>query len=448
MRHKMTIFIYIFVAAALLAVLPARTMEAAEASGKTAGKELPELGENSTLSDYLAYAALNNPGLEASFNRWKGALERIPQVKAYPDPRFNYAFFIREVETRVGPQRQKLGLAQTFPWFGKLDLRGDAAFEASKVEKARYDATRLGLFYEVKDAYYEYYYLGKAISITEEHLKLMESLERVARVMYSTGMTTNSDLVKAQVELGKLEDRLRTLRDLERPAVARLNASLGRAQDAPLPWPRTIEYERVEFKDEELVAWLREHNPELKAIEAMAKVETVRKDLAGKDYYPDITLGVEYVDTDEAEMPNVDESGKDPVVVMASINLPIWHKKYQAAEKEAELGYLAAMSQRSDKQNLLISRLEMTLFKFRDAQRKIDLYRHSLVPKARQALEVAQRAFAAGTASFLDVIDAERTLLTFELESERALADRAQRLAEMEMLIGRDIPRAGRETMN
>ncbi len=49
---------------------------------------LPSLNEESTISDYLEYAALNNPGLEAAFNRWKATLEKVPQVRALPDPRF------------------------------------------------------------------------------------------------------------------------------------------------------------------------------------------------------------------------------------------------------------------------------------------------------------------------------------------------------------------------
>ena len=85
-----------------------------------------ELTDASTLSDYLAYAALHNPGLKAAFNRWKAALEKIPQVNSLPDPRFTYAYFIENVETRVGPQRHKLDISQTFPWFGKLQAMKNA----------------------------------------------------------------------------------------------------------------------------------------------------------------------------------------------------------------------------------------------------------------------------------------------------------------------------------
>ena len=98
---------------------------------------LPELGETSTLDDYVLFALLNNPGLRASFDRWKAALERVAPARTLPDPRFTYANYIKEVETRVGPQEHKFGLTQTFPWLGKLDLRGEMALQAAHAEHQR-----------------------------------------------------------------------------------------------------------------------------------------------------------------------------------------------------------------------------------------------------------------------------------------------------------------------
>jgi outer membrane protein TolC len=402
---------------------------------------LPVLTEDSALSDYLAYAALNNPGLEAAFNRWKAALERVPQVRSLPDPRFNYAYFIREVETRVGPQQHKLGVAQAFPWFGKLELRGDVALEAANAERQRYEAAKLKLFYRVKRAYYECYYVGRAIAITDENVQLLRYLEAVARTKYKAGAPTHAAVIKVQVELGKLEDQLRALRDVIGPVVAELNAALNRRSDAAQPLPAAIPEEEVEFTDQQLYSSLKERNPELKTIDSVAAKEKAAADLARKDYFPDITVGLDYVDTDSALMPGTEDSGKDPVVGMISVNLPIWRDKYRAAEREARARYDASLKERSDRENSLMATLEMALYGFRDAERKIDLYRDTLLPKAKQSLKVTQQAYEAGTADFLDLIDAQRALLEFELSYERALANRAQRLAEIEMLVGVEIPR-------
>ncbi len=418
-------------------------------------EDLPGLGEEATLSDYLVYAALNNPGLEGAFNRWKAALERVPQVRSLPDPKFTYSYYIKEVETRAGPQRHKYALQQTFPWFGKLSLKGDVAVEAANVEKERFEAEKLKLFYRVKDGYYEYYYLARAIAITQEHMELLTYLETATRAQYRAGTTAFGNVIKAQVELGQLEDRLRALKGLRDPMVARLNAALNKPFGEPMPWPKAIPDENAAFSDEELLTWFREGNPELKALDFAVAKEKAAIDLARKNYFPDVTLGVQYINTNDRAQdtvapnpetgirPRIADDGKDPVIATFSINVPIWYGKYRAGEREARARHVATLKERNNKENSLISDLKMTLYNFRDAERKIDLYRDTLIPQAEQSLNVLQQAFAAGKADFLDVIDAERKLVEFELSFERALASRAQRLAQVEMFLGKEIPVSG-----
>ncbi|MCK8602859.1 TolC family protein [Desulfoferrobacter suflitae] len=403
---------------------------------------LPQLHDQSGLSDYLTYAALNNPGLKAAFLRWRAALEKIPQVTALPDPRFTYGYYIQSVETRVGPQNNRFGLLQTFPWFGKLELQGGAAAEAARSEKERYEAAKLKLFYQVKEAYFEYYYLARAILVTEENLGLMQQLESVARTQYAAGFTPYSNVMRAQVELGKLEDRVKTLEDLREPIVAKLNAALNRPADAPLPWPREVHEEAVKVDQEQLMAWLRENNPDLKAVGFLAEKEKKNIDLARKNFFPDITLGVEAIDTGQALNPaTTPDSGKDAVVASLSLNLPIWWEKYSAGEREALARYEAFMGERSDQENRLAADLKLAVYKYRDAERKINLYRDTLIPKAVQSVEVSLQTFETGLGSFLDLIDSIRTLLEFQLAFERAFADQVQRLAEIEMIVARELPR-------
>jgi hypothetical protein len=159
---------------------------------------LPALAENSTLDDYLAYAALNNAGLEAAFYRWKAELERVQQVRTLPDPRFNYGYFIQSVETRVGPQEDRLGISQMFPWFGKLRLRGEAALEMADAAQQQYEHAKLMLFNRVKDAYYELYYLGRAIAVTTENRDLVQQFETVANAKYEADTAMYADVIKAQ----------------------------------------------------------------------------------------------------------------------------------------------------------------------------------------------------------------------------------------------------------
>ena len=396
------------------------------------------------LPELLRYAALNNPGLASAFSRWKAAVESVPQVKALPDPRFTYRYFIEEVETRVGSQRQSFGIAQTFPWFGKLALRGDAASEAAKAEYQRYEAAKLKLFYQVKQAYGEYYYLARAITVTEENIKLLRRVERVARTRYKVAAGSHPDVIRTQVELGKLDDRLQSLRKFRAPIIAALNTALNRRVDAPLAVPTKLRQEKLSVTDKQLLEMLNRSNPDLKALDREISKQKLRIALAKKDYFPDVKVGLDYIDTvPYGGMMNPSENGKDPVIAMVSVNVPIWWDKLSAGVREAKHRYFAALRQKAQKTNSLGSQLEVVLFHFHDAERKINLYRDTLLHKARQSLRVTKTSFEAGKGSFIDLIDAQRTLLLFELDYERALANQMQRLAELEMFVGKEISSPG-----
>jgi len=401
--------------------------------------ELSAMPDSASLDYFLRSAALNNPGLEAAFNRWKAALERIPQSRALPDPKFTYAYFIREVETRVGPQQHRLGIAQMFPWFGKLGLQGDAALESANAAKEQYESAKLKLFYQVKEAYFEYVYLRQAVAVMEENVQLLTYLENVVMAKYRSGSAPHSSLIKAQVESDKLRDQLKSIEDMLNPVKARLNTVMNRPPQAHLPALMRIAIDTVQIPDEQLVVWLMEGNPDLKANEHLAMKEKFSIDLAKKNYYPDITLGVDYILTGDARMPGVTDSGKDPLIAMLTVNLPLWWGKNKAAVNEAQAKYQSALKQQQSIENDLLSRLEMVLYQFREARRKMSLYNEALLPRAQQSLNVTQSAFEAGKVDFLNLIDAHRTYLEFELSLARATTNYAQRLAELEMLVGREI---------
>jgi cobalt-zinc-cadmium efflux system outer membrane protein len=411
-----------------------RTVEV-ERHVQAVSRKLPELGRDPVLADYLGYAALNNPGLEAAFNRWEAAVERVPQAVSMPDPMLSYTHFIEEVETRVGSQEFKVGLSQKFPLFGKLSLRGDVAAQAASAEGQRFQAAKLKLFYRVKHAYYEYYYLGRAIAVTEENVKLLASLENVVRNKYAAASVPHSAVMRIQIEQAKLEDRLKALRELRAPLTARLNAALGRAGDDVLPWPKRISEGKISLTDDQLLARLREANPELKALDFQTAGGKGAEDLARKERYPNVAIGLSYIETDD--------TSRDPITATVSVNLPIWRGSYLAKEREARARREASVKRRADRERVLVSDLKMAAYRFRDAERKIALYGETLVPKAEQSLKVTRQSFEGGKADVLDLVDAERTLLEFGLSYERARADRAQSLAEIEMLVGRELGTKG-----
>ena len=172
-----------------------------------------------TLPDYLRFASLNNSELKAKFEQWKAALEQVPQAKALDDPKFTYSYFIEEVETRVGPQKNKFGIMQVFPWFGKIEAKTGIATAKAKAARQKYETTKLKLFWQVKDAFYEFTYLATAIDTAKENLELLQHFEEIARTKYRAAAATHPDIIRAQVELAKIEDVLKSLEQLREPTV-------------------------------------------------------------------------------------------------------------------------------------------------------------------------------------------------------------------------------------
>ena len=384
-----------------------------------------------TLQEYLRYAAQNNAGLKAAFEQWKAALEQVPQAKSLPDPRFNYGYFIEEVETRVGPQRQRVGIMQLFPWFGKIEARTDAAAAGAKAARKRYEAEKLKLFFDVKEAFYEYTYLAKAVEIAGENLELIKHFEEVARTKYMAAAAGHPDVIRAQVELARLEDRLKTLEDLRGPIVARLNAVLNRQSFEMLPWPRREKFVPVQIERQKLIELLKQMNPELAALDFELEAAKSKVELAKKKFYPDIGVGVDSIQTD---------GGDDAVILMFSMNLPIWRDSYKAAHEQAKADVRRTAQQKRESENTLIARSEQVLYDFEDSERKIKLYGDILVPKAEELLGASETAYAGGTIDFLSLVDAQRTLLEYQLRYERAVTDNRQKLANLELLAGTELP--------
>ena len=395
-----------------------------------------------TLPDYLRHAALNNAGLKAAFEQWKAAVEQIPQAKSLPEPKFTYGYFISEVETRVGPQRQKFEIMQTFPWFGVIEARTDQAAAQAKAARKRYEAKKLELFEQVKYAFYEYSYLAEAIEITKQNLELVTHFEEIARSRYTTAITSHPDIIRAQIELAVLEDRLKSLKELRPAVTAKLNSILNRPAPADLPWPKAPEYQPISVSFPQLYAIITENNPQLAALDYDIEAARNKEKLAQKKSYPDIGIGVGFIDTAHAVASGMggSDSGKDPVIAMITLTLPIWADNYKAARRQAQAQLAQSTHEKTQMENTLADQAQQLLYQFEDSKRKIKLYKDVIVPKAEEMLVASESAYQAGTIDFLSLIDAQRVLLKYQLYYERVMAESAQKLAKIEMLAGTELP--------
>lgn len=398
----------------------------------------PLTGESA--DDFVRYAIYHNPKVEAAYQRWVAAAERLPQVRSLPDPRVNFGYFLEEVETRTGPQQARIGVSQSFPWPGLLKNREDAAAMAARAEWRQFEAATLEVTERVVETLHEVAYLDAAIRITGENLELLSSFEEVVRAQYRVGTGSHPELVRVQVELGQLEDRLAQLRAMRPTYVADLNAVLNREADASVAEVTDLPGRVASIDGPALAEIARHSNPILLALEERVEEQRIRGELARKEGLPDFTVGLDYIVTDDAIDSSIAGSGDDPILLSFGITVPLWRDKYDAGVREALARQFTVSSERADEVNRITASILRAWFEHTDADRRVQLFETTLIPKAEESLRASLAGFRAGGTSFLDLLDTERTLLEFAISAERARADRGQALARLNTLVGETVP--------
>lgn len=409
------------------------------AGGQAAGGEVWPGREE--LNGYLKEGAQANPGLQAAFAGFDAALNKVPQARAWPDFRLSFGIFTTPIETRTGPQRIRYGVSQMLPWFGKRDLKASVADREAAALLAQAQGLKLALFRDISAAYFEYAYIGKALDFAREELALLKYFEALVEAQYTVSKAAYADFTRVQVERARTEERIASLEDYRLPMSERLRTLLGRPGGEILPMPGDVAVMDTDWDDTMIISSILEHNLALAALDARAQAADAAESLARREFFPDLTVGVESVYTDSARMPGVVDDGKDPVIITFGINLPLDREARRAAVRQAKNTTRATRLERADKAAGLEARAAGLLFGLRDGSRRLKLLSGTITPKARQTLNASMDAYQAGKASMLDLLTAEKTLIELELQYHRVLTDQAVRLAELDVLAGEEIPR-------
>ncbi|MCH7599024.1 MAG: TolC family protein [Myxococcales bacterium] len=388
------------------------------------------------LADFERLAFENSPILRAAYERWRSQVSAIALVRALPDPTLGLGIFAREVETRVGPQQARFAFEQRIPWLSKLTLAGDVRALAAQAAFAEAESLRLELRVRIRSIWGELYYLGKRIDITSDNVELVRQWEQSARARYQSSLLSYRDIARAQIELGILEDDLARLHLRRRPLITRLLAIIGADLRSPVSIPKELQEIEPLPDDAELRTRLQQFNPELTALSHLADSARIDVARARTRYLPDFRVGLAYTLTGSADMPGVSGSGKDAVVPQLSFSVPIWWGAYAAGVESAAASQRAANEGVRGQRLVLEAELEDDLFSLRDAQRRQVLYHDDILPKARENLESTTASYRSGRAALIDLIDAQRTLLEFELAFERARTDAFIAAAKVRALIG------------
>ncbi|HOW66364.1 MAG TPA: TolC family protein [Candidatus Paceibacterota bacterium] len=382
---------------------------------------LPVLDTNATLEILMAYAMLNQPKVEAAYYDYAAAVERITTERSLPDPRLTLELDIQDVVTAVMP-----GLMSDVPWLKKLRIRADVASAESEAKFYAFESLVLQTAYEVKRAYYQLWFLDDRIRINRETLALLNELEQIARVRSEAGQVTLQDVLRAQIEQERLRTEIANLEDSRNPLLAQFKGALGLRSDQPdPPMPREFESTPLDLSPEQLLHYALARNPRLKQIEAEVRMAESGIRLARQSKLPDFNVGVEA------------DVKASPVMWRPSVGvtLPVWRDKIAAEIAAAQARKNAAQARLSAEQIQLAVEFADRSFTLRETTRNLALLTDTLLPKARQSLEIARAAYGTAKTDFINLLDAERSLLEFQLAQVDARTQRELALAELSLLI-------------
>ncbi len=441
-----------------------------------------------SLMNYLEIAAKNNPTVLQKFAEYQAALQKVPQVGSLPDPELNVGVFLSPMELVAGKQLADIRLMQMFPWFGVLKNAKD---EMSLMAKAKFESfreTKLQVFFDVQRTWYELQKVQQSILINEKNLEILHSLERLSLVKFkagssgggspsgssgssgnsasaqsSSGMNTmggnsgNSapqtsaamqsspmaasggsglaDIYRIQMETGELENRIALLKNQEQTITARLNNYLNRPSQTLITLPEKLEADSLTYSLSAVSDSMLSQSPMLGMLEYEQKSLEARKTMVTKMGYPMVGLGVNYslIGKDPLAMAP-DMNGKDMIMPMVTVTLPIYRKKYKAMREEVELMKTANKQGYQATSNALQTEYYEALQLFQDAKRRMKLYekQHEL---ADRSLNILQKSFAVSGTGLTDVLRIRQQALDYELKKIEAVSDNNTAIAWLKRLM-------------
>ncbi len=387
---------------------------------------LPTLTAQSPLADYLRYSMLNNPRVEASYYAWAASVERITPARSLPDPRLTFEADIADILEAVMP-----GLMLDLPGPGKLRAAGDVAAAESRVGYFGFESEVLAAAYATKSAYIRLHFLNDTIRVQREAFALLGDVESQAQQQVGAGRGTIQDVLRAQIERDQLSNQIANLEDSRGVLEAEFRAALGHAPgELSVPIPSTFEVGTPPSSADAVLAIASARNPVLRQMEADVRRGEAMLDLARTSRVPDFTVGIEA------------DVKANPIMwrPTASMTLPIWRDKIAAEIAAAQAEKQSAEARLSAEQIAIAAELASMLYMYRESGRNATLFGSTLLPKAQQSLDAARSGYASGRSSFLDVIDAQRRLLEFELAAIEARTQQELSIASISLVIAGAAP--------
>ena len=384
-----------------------------------------------TLDEYFKIAAGNNPGLLSQYREFEAALQKVPQVSSLPDPSISFGYFVSPVETRVGPQQARFSLTQMFPWFGTLKAQGDAATLMAEAKYQSFLDAKNKLYFDVSAAYFPLYELREWMKIEERNIAILESYKTISNSKFKNGNGTLVDVLRVDIMLKEAKTTLGILNKKEKPLMASFNKLLNRDEMQPVAITDTIVVEPV-LSGYNKDAFIVDH-PLMNSIDLKTKASEASERAAIKQGFPKLGLGLDYVMVGERTDMTLVDNGKDVLMPMLTVTLPIFRGKYKAAVKEAQLMQESYSFQKKEIANSLNSNYEMALFDIRQQTDLVSLFDEQ-IEESKQALNLLYTAYGNSGKDFEEVLRMQQQLLKYDKLKITALSQYRIAMAKLDYI--------------
>ncbi len=353
-------------------------------------------------------------------------------MSALPDPVVGATYFPYSVVTARGAQRTQWRVQQSIPFPGTRSLRGDVA--ALKADAARADADAMAqtLALQIRRAYYTLYRVQEQRRVIQRFQTDLRQFEDAAFAQYEVGTEGQPAVLKAQIERQQLDLQLQALTAERRSALQRLARLTGRPSLAHAVVSVSPPSDLSSIRSSRALA----RRPEAEALRADIDRTAKEIALARKETWPDVTVGVEYVDIEALDLtPTM--TGRDAFALRVGIQVPLWRHKQKAHIEESRMEQRRAKAELNAFELAVQTRIADLRGQIEDEQIQLHLLRDRLLPKAETAFEATLSAYRTGTSDFLDLLDAQRTLFRLRLNSIAVYTRLLTATAELEREAGR-----------
>ena len=411
--------------------------------GTPLSAQVDSVADSLHLEDVLALVQARNPGLLALRAAAEAAAYRAPEASTLPDPVFQIGvmnFGIPGLETDMPTSMApSVQLMQMVPFPGKLSLKGDIAGYTRDIARANADEAWWGVRRQAASMFYTLYTTDRRLEVMRETLSLLKEFRQVARAMYVAGTGHQADVLRADVEVARMDGDIREMTAMRRGTAARLNALLDRPATTPVPSPALGAMPTDVPARDTLLAWAEETRPALAGgRDGVARAQKSAA-LADKQIWPDLTFGVTYGQRDQASGPVRMGSA------MVGFSLPIHAGSRQyASRNEAAAMERLAQARLGGVRASVDARVGELLAELDRARTLTDLYRSEVLPEARSTVQSAFTSYRVGEVDFMTLVDAQMSVNRYEGELYELLGDYGKAVASLESTVGRPLPRTQR----